>query len=227
MKHILTNAVNVTVQRSMIRLPATNPNHMPADKFRLLVDAIRQVGWLQDVLIAQISDEPFDPANPSYLLVDGYHRLMAGDELQMVDIQAKRITCTADEARVLQIMLNRLRGDLNLTEVATTVDELLASGAWEQADLTLTGYTSHEIDGMMELLGADDDLTRGASSVLGDTDDQGPKQPKPRRHRLEVFFATAEDRDRAKKVLQDMSGTNPMLGKALLELIDMTEEVPT
>lgn len=193
--------------------PAKNPNHMPEDRFRLLVAAIRERGFLQPILARP------DPSSSGYIIIDGFHRCRAARILGMTEVSAVVVESEEAGAAILQIGMNRLRGELNLSEVADTLAELARTGTDVEA-LTVTGFSDEEI---RELLNVSTGVTE--PEMLGgafnegrdDVEDASTKVERP--FTLELRFKEAKDLKLARAKLRKAVGKGGDLADGLLVLV--------
>lgn len=194
--------------------PPTNPNHMSAETYGLLVEAIRSVGFLQPVLAQE--DE-----GGGLTIVDGFHRVKAAKEvgLPVIPVIVGDFRDTPDLARVVQIGMNRMRGELNLSAVAHEVADLAAKG-WTIPQLELTGFSRSELDDLLASTRARDEdvLANGVGAAPDEPDED--EAPKP--FVLELTFEKKEQLARAKRGLRKAAGKGRELADGLLRLLDGT-----
>jgi hypothetical protein len=190
--------------------PAENPNAMPDDRFALLVNEIREAGFLQPVLVRSLS-------GGGYEVVDGVHRLRAARSLGMEHVPCVRVDLSDARASLVQIGMNKLRGELDLSAVARTVADLANLGTGRD-ELTLTGFTTEELDDMIRLAsGADLDPLAG---MQGDAPPADEPPPVEKPFTMELRFETAAELKRAKAGLRKAGGKGSDLGAGLLRLLD-------
>lgn len=193
-----------------------NPNHMAVEQLDLLARAIREEGFLQPVLARPSGDGGF-------ILIDGHHRAKAAQAAGLAKIPAVVVHVTAEQAAVMQIGMNKLRGELNLAEVASILNDLHQDG-WAVADLALSGYNPEELEDLFKAASNtdDDDVLRG--SVQGTSDDAEPAPDTDDAPAvLELVFANVKDRNRAKRALKK-AAPGVELGDALLAILDRRDE---
>ncbi len=211
------SVTHATVDVADVREPAQNPNHMSEADFAALRAGIRTQGALQPPLLRRIHPLGAGPQEgPTWELVDGVHRVRAMVAEGITSFQA---VCTdADEkaARILQVALNKVRGELNLTAVAETVRALIEADI-EMPDLELMGYREDELRAMMEATStetAEDVLAGGAGGMFEDPEPE--KAPKP--YILELTFSTAAELRKVKRTLKKAGSGDHAAG--LLRLIE-------
>jgi len=199
---------------SDLREPEANPNQMSAEAFGLLVHGIECEGFLQPVLAR-------DQGDGTLRIVDGVHRARAAKAVGMTHVPAVVLPpeYPVEKERLLQIAMNRLRGELDLTQVAATFAELLRG--LEDVDLTLSGFGQHEIDALVRAtadINATDLLNESARDISigkgGGDEDAGVFE-------LLVQFRTADELKAVKRALKKAAGKNKTLGEALLSVLGL------
>lgn len=217
------------------RLPPTllvpadnNPNVMPQSDYGRLVAAIKKFGFLQPVLVrleegVKVTPEELEArvrlGEPLASVVDGAHRLRAAQEIGLTEIPCIVLEpgdTGFDSAEVLRVGMNRLRGELNLSEVGNILAELQQDG-WTTEDLSLTGFSEGEINDLIDTAtrDTDDDL-----SGMGNTpppDDLDPPPPRP--FLIEILFSSREEYQQARKGLRRAAGSGNELSVGLLRLL--------
>lgn len=187
---------------TLVEAPA-NPNVMEQERFALLVEAVKKIGFVQPILVRPLGGGLHE-------VVDGHHRLRAAREVGMPKVPCVIKDGTdADTAKAVQIGMNRLRGELNLTDVGVQISELAKAG-WPIDDLTLTGFTTDEIKDLLDSVAQDqDDLVQGAMASVNSTATE--------KHVLEVVFAEEEDMVRVRRKLKKLGEGD--MAAALLDLL--------
>ncbi len=205
-----------SVDLSDVREPARNPNHMSADDFESLRLVIREKGFFQPPLLRRAPLTDANGKTTTWEIVDGVHRVRASllEGLDRLDC-----VCTdmdARTARVLQVTMNRLRGELNLTAVAETVRELVEADI-PIPELALMGYREDELKAMLDATrGVDEEEVLASSGgVFDDVDDEKPT-PKP--YILELTFSTSAELRKVKRTLKKAGSGDHAAG--LLRLIE-------
>ena len=199
------------IQLDQLVESVSNPNSMDPEKYALLVQAIREVGFVQPVLVRP------QRVGSKHIIIDGHHRVRAARELGM-----KYVPCvigtgdlaTDEQASVTQIAMGRLRGELDLAAVGRTMDGLLTSG-WSMPELTLTGFSEGEIADLLEAArSATEDVLAGSDTTMPDTSDV-PLRP----FVLEITFSSRTEYTKARKGLKRVAGAGGELSDALLRLL--------
>jgi len=181
----------IDVDPSTLRhLPTANPNVMDPSTFEGLVAGIQTDGFLQPVLIVE--------EDGGYVIVDGVHRSKAATKLGLPTIPAV-LAPDRGRAEILRLALNRMRGELDLSEVGQQMQFLL-DGGFTQDELTLTGFASWEIEALLDNTLDGDELT-GA-----DTTPIPPEKPKS--YSLTICFESDSHRARVREALEDLGDGN-------------------
>lgn len=192
--------------------PIKNPNHMPADRYALLVKAIAKSGFLQPVLVRQEAD--------GYRIVDGFHRCKAARELGLTEVSAVVVADDEAAAAVLQVGMNRLRGELNLAEVADLFVDLAQEG-YGIEDLTVTGFTADEIDALMERAHPSDDDALGEDfGGLEEEEAAGAGNRVERPFLLELTFADGATLRKVKRKLKKAAGKGKPIEEGLMNILE-------
>lgn len=175
--------------------PESNPNSMPDADYQVLVRAIRENGFLQPVLLLELGGGLRE-------IVDGVHRVRAAREVGLDRVPAIVLPegTPRERAKILQVGMNRLRGELDLVKVAGTLGELL-DGDW---DVSLSGFDGDQIRGLLDAMEPPntDDFDDGMSgdSAPGSGDGEGAT------FTLEILLDTAAELKAAKKALRKAGG---------------------
>jgi ParB/RepB/Spo0J family partition protein len=186
-----------------------NSNKMSEQDFELLVSNIQAHGFLQPILVQQVDG--------AIRIVDGHHRTRAAARAGLSAVPAMVWDGTEEMRKALSISMNKLRGDLDIAMVASTVAELHDAG-WTTNDIAMIGYTESEIEDLLKISKTvtDDDVLEGTGGV--DMSDDAPAEERPLV--LELTFTTSEELKRAKRGLRRAAGKGRELGEGLLVLLD-------
>jgi ParB/RepB/Spo0J family partition protein len=191
-----------------------NPNRMSASGYAALVESIRTRGFLQPILVRPI----YAPAD-GFEIVDGAHRWRAAGEVGFDDVPCVVLEegDNAEEiAAALQIGMNRLRGELDLTEVGEVLAELAKKG-WGPEELAITGFDSSEIDELIASVSGEDtrSILAGSDAELPGEDEKPDEAPAV--FTIEIELPSRADLVRAKRALR-AAGSGDM-GRGLLALL--------
>lgn len=216
-----------------------NPNSMPPAMRAKLGRAIQAVGMLQPLLVRRLPGaiEAFDdletPAAQAAILrlglkcfeiIDGHHRLDEAVAGGATEVPIVAIDCDQGTARVIQLEMNRLHGELDLSLVAINFAELESAGMSIE-DMTLSAFDPDEIAALMKSLQASDASEEIMNGGAGQNDVEEPEQaPKP--FELTIGFKTAKDMKAVRKVLAKHAGggKRPDLTTGLLRLAGVEPE---
>jgi hypothetical protein len=143
-----------------------NPNQEDRQTFDALKASIRRNG-LVDPLIVRKADNS---------IIGGHHRLYAlrelmaeGWQLPSGTVPVIYLDVSEDEAKRLNLALNKITGEPNLDKLGELLREL--RDVSDADDLAASGYSPQEIDDLVTLLETDrDTLVRS----IGETDDEEP-----------------------------------------------------
>lgn len=189
-----------------------NPNRMEDERFNLLVESIRANGFLQPILVSPID------GGKMFAIVDGHHRVRAARAVGMGSVPAllKPFDQNRD-LKVVQVGMNKLKGELDLAKVAVFMQEAVELGVPMDYLSISSGFTSSEISDLLaSVRGTTEDDILAAASVP--EDEAKPLKP----FVLEVEFSTSDELKAARRGLKRAAGASGDLGAGLLALIDGT-----
>lgn len=87
-----------------------NPNRMPEDLFESLLASIRDLGYMQPIIVR--------PHDDGYQIVDGAHRFRALKQLGHTRAECVVVEDDEDAAKLRTLTMNRLRGRMDNFDVA-------------------------------------------------------------------------------------------------------------
>lgn len=187
-----------------------NPNFMEDAEFDELVRTIDEIGFLQPILAKELEDGTIQA-------VDGHHRLRAVKALEHDTVPVVVLEPgdpAYDKSPAVQIGMNKLRGELDLSNVATRLVDLTNAG-WELDELTLSGFSASEIEELIATTNSDvDEEELLAGSSLADIEDD----PAPRPFILEITFGSKEEYQACRKAIRRAAGKGNELADGLLHL---------
>lgn len=196
-----------TVGTKKISPPSENPNSMSPETFDTLVNLIQAEGFLQPLLVKETT-------KGNYEVVDGDHRLAAANKLGMTELPC--VILPADypvsKQKLLQLALNKLRGEMDLAGVAKSLELIVASA---DIEATLSGFSASEIEDLLKANAPSESL----EDLLGaaGTKSAGGRPPAPEVYVLELAFESGQALKEAKKALKKAGGGDMVAG--LLELL--------
>jgi ParB-like chromosome segregation protein Spo0J len=153
-------------------------------------------------------------------IIDGEHRWRAAREVGLAEVPCVVGDFDERTAKLLQIGMNRLRGELDLGAVGRTLQELSDGGA-ELDDLLASGYTADEVEGLLAAMRPDPDDLADVGAVGG----ADPEAPAPagddgpgKAWALEVVFETKKTLQAVRKKLKQLGKGD--LARGLLKALD-------
>lgn len=212
----------VYVRLEDICVDYTNPNSMEESDFLRLVESIRELGFVQPLVLVPSEVAGVETDLP-FVMGDGFHRWKALATLDR-EVASSVIAETWDEAKTIiaRIALNKNRGNLNITAVAEQMAALAQEG-YPVDELVVTGYTEPEIENMLAAMAADPGAINpsdvGSATVTDDGVDPGAA---PRPYLLEFQFTTKEQRAAVRKALKHAG--NGDISTGLLALAGVEED---
>jgi len=132
---------------SLLRENDWNPNRMSERMFESLVNAIREEGFLQPLLVREVDG--------GYEVIDGAHRLRAAVRCGLEEVPCVVIETDEERAKLQTVMMNRLRGKMEARELATLVKEF--DDEWAKR---LLAYTEKELKDIVRLVEEDEPRLR-------------------------------------------------------------------
>lgn len=199
----------MNIDPQLISPSENNPNRMLPGQYEVLVGAIKRFGFLSSILVRP------NPAGKGYQVVDGHHRLRAAQEIGLTEIPIiVKMDSDDGEANALQIGMNRLRGELDLSATAKIIEQLKSEEGWKSDDLMLLGFSEDELSALMSTDESFEDLPE---SMELPSDDTVSATPNP--FVLEIEFENKEDLKEAKRKLKKAAGKTGSLTIGLLNLL--------
>lgn len=211
------------IEVKMIIEARDNPNVMPGHEFKMLVEAMREKGQLQPILVRPMAESALG-ASGAYRVIDGHHRLRAARELGMEVVPC--VVKETDDAGevILRIAMNKLRGELDLTGVGRALKELAEAG-WETEDLKVTGFTGGEIADLMAAVSqnVDEAMPREMEAPASDYEVEDA-DPGTKLFELKVQFDSRQDLKKVKSALRRAGGKTKDMALGLLRLLGEEKE---
>jgi hypothetical protein len=154
-----------------------------------------------------------------YVTVDGHQRVKTARAEGLTHIPVVVIDVDQDTARLIQLEMNKLHGEVDLAAVARNMGFLVDVGGFSPDDLTLSAYEPGEIDALLSQaeLDPNDAVMNGGAGG-----EEAPPSKPPKPFELTLTFATKAELARSKKGLRAAAGggRRPDLAKGLLALLD-------
>lgn len=177
----------------LTHLPTTNPNVMEPHAYAYLVKGIRKYGFLQPILVVK--------ENGATILVDGVHRKKAALEVGLVEVPAV-VAKDRDQAEILRIAMNKLRGELDLSEVTRQLSLMLDVG-FATEELELTGFQEWEMKALLD--------TQDDSHLLDDVD-TSPPSTATKTFNIILKYGAESDRALVKEALEELGNGDLLTG---------------
>jgi ParB/RepB/Spo0J family partition protein len=184
----------------------SNPNVMDDIQLDALARSMEQLGFLQPVLVRPRAAGGFE-------IIDGAHRARAARKLGLTEVPAVQTMKTDAETRVLQIGMNKMRGELDLGSVAQQLSELSGEG-WDLSEIALTGFSEDEVAALLRSVNPPEE----APSMGAFEGSEEPERKEVETFVLEVPFTDKKAMQRAKRALKKAGAGD--LGQGLLHYID-------
>jgi ParB-like chromosome segregation protein Spo0J len=183
--------------------PKSNPNVMDPADYAMLERAIEKVGFLQPVLVSKDLE-----------IIDGVHRTRAAKSLGINGIPCVVVDANSSTATALQIGMNKLRGELDLTRVTDSLLALTKEG-WGLAELTITGFSEDDIEALLHSVASPTETEVMQGSPEPETEPEESSVGTV----LEVEFHTKQELLSCKRQLRKLIGKGRPLGDAILLLL--------
>jgi ParB-like chromosome segregation protein Spo0J len=152
-------------------------------------------------------------------IVDGEHRWRAAREVGLAEVPCVVGDFNEKTAKLLQIGMNRLRGELDLGAVGRTLQELADGGA-ELDELLTSGYTADEVDGLLAAMRPDpEDLTDVGAVGGTEPEERGAADDSSgKAWELKITLESRKELQAVRKKLNRLGGRD--LRKGLLKALD-------
>lgn len=134
-----------TLPPAELETDGDNPNSMNSETFALLVENIRERGWLGGPIVT----------NTDGLIADGEHRWRAAQEAGLDEVPVRQYDIDDSTRRLWRQELNKIRGAHDEAHDALEYDKLLESG-YVQEITALTEAQGEDIDAILDDLWSDD-----------------------------------------------------------------------
>jgi DNA modification methylase len=124
-----------------------NPRYISQEQLEALTESIRRFGFVQPVLARR----------QDHVVIGGHQRLVAARRLGYRSVPVMLLGLSLEEARTLNLALNKISGEWDNELLGRLLDDL---GAVEGLDLQLTGFSAQEIDDLIKGLDNREKRTR-------------------------------------------------------------------
>jgi ParB/RepB/Spo0J family partition protein len=200
-------ATQMSLDPQMLVPAESNPNVMDPERYEALVGAIRDMGFLQPILVRRVGEK--------FEVVDGHHRRKAALDLGYKEIPCVVEDYTQEETHILRLGMNRLRGELDLSTTAAVFASLRDAGC-EAEQMALTGFSTGEIDDLLRA------SSRSAEEILPEAVEAPEEEPDDagKTWTLEIVFTDKGKYQAARKGLKKAAGKGGELSDGLMVLLE-------
>lgn len=185
-----------------------NPNLMTEIQFHQLKEAIRKAGFLQPIVVSDYDGQ--------HTIVDGHHRVRALTELGRRDAMCLVGTFTPDQQQLLQIGLNRNRGQVQLNVAEEILRELAYEGMSFEEMAGVSSFTQAELETLLTSL---PEAPKHAPLDTSDVNTDLPSRP----FVLEIPLQSAKQLVAVKRALRKASGKANDISLGLLNALGMVK----
>lgn len=200
----MSGATPVTVEQvaiDLLRPDPTNPRRIGDEELDALERSLRQFGFVQPVL-ARREDRT---------VIGGHQRLVAARRLGLATVPVTYLDLSIEQARLLNLALNKISGSWDEQLLARLLADLQAS---PNVDLTLSGFGEDEIHDLLRSLETREKKERVESFDLDEALEAATRSPRAKPgdlwvlgdHRLACGDSTDPDR-----VTRLLDGAEPKL----------------
>jgi DNA modification methylase len=147
-----------------LRPDPANPRRISDAELEALTRSIREFGFI-DPVIARREDKT---------VIGGHQRLLAARRLGMKTVPVVLVDLSVEQARVLNLALNRISGAWDQELLARLLADLQPV---DGVDLTLTGFAEDEVAKLLKSLDSRDRRERTETFDLGQAIDEAGKAP--------------------------------------------------
>jgi DNA modification methylase len=144
-----------TVPPDELCVDGDNPNEQSDEMFGLLVDNLREKGWIGNAIVANTGDLPGYDGNAEGLIADGEHRWRAAQEVGLEEVPVKLYDFEDDaERRLWRQELNKISGEHDTKRDALEYDYLLNAGRGEDVQ-DLVDAADEDLDELLSEIRVD------------------------------------------------------------------------
>ena len=173
----------VQVPIAQLRPAGYNPRHMPEQEMEKLVRSIQVFGMVEPLVVRRADNA----------IIGGHQRWEAAKRLGLTTVPVAYVDISADQAKALNLALNKIQGEWDLPKLGELLEELKGL---PDLDETLSGFDESEMDQLLsdlerqQMPGPYEESFDLAAEVLQAQRESAPTRVKPGdtwqlgRHRL-------------------------------------------
>lgn len=132
-----------TIDIDLLKPASYNPRNIDSEEMESLKRSLKQFGFV-DPAIARTKDK---------MIIGGHQRVAAAKELGWETVPVIFMDISANDAKLLNVALNKISGDWDDVKLANLLKELKYD---ESVNELLTGFSDDELDTLLWDLGQDD-----------------------------------------------------------------------
>ena len=130
----------VLVEIEKIKKAGYNPRLISKEQFEALVKSLREFGFVEPVVLNKRKEKEL-------VMVGGHQRLEAAKRIGLKEVPAIIVSLSLEKEKLLNLALNRIKGDWNKEKLAVVISELSKK---EEMDLSIAGFYPEEVDRLMK-----------------------------------------------------------------------------
>ena len=151
-----------------------NPRSIDAEEMASLKRSLKQFGFVDPAIIRK----------KDKMIIGGHQRVAAAKELGFETVPVIIMDVTANDAKLLNVALNKISGDWDDIKLANLLKELKYDSS---VDELLTGFSEEELDTLLWDLGQDD--------LDEELREEAEEKLKPILGKINIVLAMAESRN--------------------------------
>ena len=161
----LTSPTVEEVPIDQLRPDPANPRRISDDELGALERSLRQFGFVQPVLARR----------EDHTVIGGHQRLVAARRLGLRSVPVTYLDLSIEQARLLNLALNRISGSWDDALLARLLADLQAT---PNIDLSLSGFGEDEISDLLRLLEVREKRQRAESFDLDEALEEATRSPR-------------------------------------------------
>ena len=124
------------VDPELLKSAAYNPRQISREELNKLIKSIKQFGFVDPALVRKQDN----------MIVGGHQRVKAAQELGLKEIPVVYLDITENDAKLLNVALNKISGDWDEDKLTELLAELQF---FDDVDELLTGFDEDELDQLL------------------------------------------------------------------------------